>query len=162
MTTEERFWSKVDKDGLGGCWLWTAGTNGWGYGSFWNGTASVGAHVFAYESTIGQVPAGLTIDHLCENKRCCNPAHMEPVTAAENTRRAHTRTGPKPGGGTGYKRRTPQPPPYLRYKDRPSYGVFCLCGCGKATDGWLYMRGHAPSRRSEIEALSPESTEVSP
>ena len=45
------------------------------------------AHRFAYELLIGPIPSGLTIDHLCRNTGCVNPAHMEPVTRAENARR---------------------------------------------------------------------------
>ena len=46
------------------------------------------AHRLAYEMLIGPIPDGLVIDHLCANKPCCNPYHMEPVTIGENRRRA--------------------------------------------------------------------------
>lgn len=46
------------------------------------------AHRKSYEILVGPIPGGLTIDHLCRNRACINPAHMEPVTNAENTRRA--------------------------------------------------------------------------
>jgi hypothetical protein len=45
------------------------------------------AHRFAYELLVGPIPEGLVIDHLCRNRRCVNPAHLEPVTAEENWRR---------------------------------------------------------------------------
>lgn len=45
------------------------------------------AHRVAYEALVGRIPDGLTLDHLCENKRCVNPDHLEPVTRAENLRR---------------------------------------------------------------------------
>jgi len=50
---------------------------------------SVHAHRFAYEELVGPIPEGLDLDHLCRNKTCVNPAHLEPVTRAENVRRAH-------------------------------------------------------------------------
>ncbi|RYF11406.1 MAG: HNH endonuclease, partial [Oxalobacteraceae bacterium] len=43
----------------------------------------------AYAALKGPIPDGLTLDHLCENKICINPAHLEPVTRAENARRYH-------------------------------------------------------------------------
>jgi hypothetical protein len=51
------------------------------------------AHRVAYEALVGPIPDGMTIDHLCRNKRCLNPAHMELVTRGENTRRAHEGRG---------------------------------------------------------------------
>lgn len=78
QTTEERFWAKVDKNGPGGCWLWTAGTSK-GYGQFLNG-----AHRVSYEMLVGPIPEGLHIDHLCRVRACVNPDHLEPVTRKEN------------------------------------------------------------------------------
>ncbi|WP_375791707.1 HNH endonuclease signature motif containing protein [Actinoplanes campanulatus] len=48
---------------------------------------AVTAHRYSYESLIGPIPDGLTIDHLCRNRPCINPDHLEPVTQAENNRR---------------------------------------------------------------------------
>ena len=82
----EQFWHRVDFDGDDGCWLWTAGTDG-RYGIF-QIRRSIKAHRFAYEDEVGPIPDGLVLDHLCAVKRCVNPAHLEPVTQAENLRRA--------------------------------------------------------------------------
>jgi hypothetical protein len=85
QSTEERFWSKVRRTET--CWEWTAGKKPAGYGAFADGYTTVLAHRFAYELLVGPIPEGLHIDHLCRNRACVNPAHMEPVSTAENTRR---------------------------------------------------------------------------
>lgn len=86
---EVRFWRKVDKAGAGGCWLWTSSTRGEGYGKF--SGSSVGtdsAHRISYILLVGPIPDGLELDHLCRVRNCVNPDHLEPVTNAENVRRA--------------------------------------------------------------------------
>lgn len=59
-----------------------------GYGKAWDGTANRFTHRLVYEMLVGPVPAGLELDHLCRNRACCNPSHLEPVTHQENTRRS--------------------------------------------------------------------------
>ena len=86
-TVEERFWGKVNKNAPNGCWEWTAGLFGNGYGHFWTSVRWVGAHRWAYEALVGPIPEGLELDHLCSNRKCVNPAHLEPVTHKENTLR---------------------------------------------------------------------------
>lgn len=84
------FWDKVDRRSAAECWDWTAHKSR-GYGSFKAVRAgrrvTVSAHRLAYELAVGLIPAGLEIDHLCRNKACCNPLHLEPVTSRENSRR---------------------------------------------------------------------------
>lgn len=99
-TTEERFWAKVDKNGpipnhrpdLGPCWTWTASTIGkTGYGWFGYGGRNgvrTPAHRYAYTVSVGPIPDGLHIDHLCRVRLCVRPDHLEAVTQQENNRRA--------------------------------------------------------------------------
>ena len=90
-TPEERFRIKVDVL-PSGCWEWQGSLNGRGYGLFTDARgACVRAHRWAYEHFRGPIPAGLTLDHTCTVKRCVNPAHLEPVTAAENFERWRAR-----------------------------------------------------------------------
>lgn len=79
------FWSHVEKTDT--CWNWTGGKNSNGYGQFYAMSLRFSAHRFAYEICVGPIPPGLTIDHLCRNHGCVNPAHIEPVTIKENVRR---------------------------------------------------------------------------
>lgn len=84
----ERFWSKVDKTET--CWLWTAAKDTGGYGRFGVSGKVAFAHRHSYEFLVGPIPEGLELDHLCRVPACVNPSHLEPVTHAENLRRAIT------------------------------------------------------------------------
>ena len=71
----------------GFCWAWTGAINSRGYGCIGINGKSQLSHRVAYELLVGAIPAGLQIDHLCRNKKCCNPSHLEPVTAKVNSSR---------------------------------------------------------------------------
>lgn len=86
-TDMERFMSKVDTSG--DCWEWVAGIDvGTGYGRFhWRGQPGW-AHRVSYELHVGPIPDGLQIDHLCRNRACVNPAHLQPVPPRVNMLRS--------------------------------------------------------------------------
>lgn len=74
-----------------GCWRWTAFLDKAGYGRIRSDGGRAGeslyAHRVSYELHIGKIPDGLVLDHLCHNRWCVNPAHLEPVSQGENVRR---------------------------------------------------------------------------
>lgn len=70
-----------------GCWWWTAGIAPNGYGVFWAHGRNISAHRYSYERLVGPIPPKFHIDHLCRNKVCVNPAHLEAVTPRTNTLR---------------------------------------------------------------------------
>lgn len=90
---EERFWDKVQK--TPDCWVWTAATN-YGYGVFGQKKPfkkTHKAHRFSFELANGPIPEGLVLDHLCRNRACVRPDHLEPVTLGENLLRGETGPG---------------------------------------------------------------------
>jgi hypothetical protein len=84
---EERVWAKVEK--TEGCWLWTAAISPNGYGKFMVSGRPVNAHRLVYQLTVGPIPDGLDLDHLCRVRHCVNPDHLEPVTRSENLLRGY-------------------------------------------------------------------------
>lgn len=93
MTRSELFWAKVDTAGI--CWEWTAGKSTAGYGRFATTSLQRGpgrfaqAHRYAWEQLVGPIPDGLFLDHLCRNRACVNPDHLEPVTNRVNLLRGY-------------------------------------------------------------------------
>lgn len=91
---EDAFWARVDKTGR--CWLWTGRKDVNGYGDIlFKGRRSL-VHRVAWMLLRGEIPEAMTIDHLCMNKACVNPDHLEVVTRGENARR-HTFSKPMRG-----------------------------------------------------------------
>lgn len=83
---KDSFWDYVEKID-GGCWNRIRGIRRTGYSEF----NKRPAHRYAYEQLVGRITDGLVLDHTCNNKRCVNPAHLEPVTRSVNTKRHYER-----------------------------------------------------------------------
>ena len=90
MNDIKRFQKFIELDLLSGCWLWIGGLNHDGYGKFRDGKKTRGAHRVSYEYWHGEIREGLEIDHLCRNRNCVNPDHLELVTRIENARRGRS------------------------------------------------------------------------
>lgn len=79
------WWSRVDRSSGDGCWPWLRSTGSHGYGQTWDGAHNVLAHRVAWSLHHDrQVPRGMTIDHVCHNRICCNPAHLRVLTNVAN------------------------------------------------------------------------------
>ena len=86
-TIIQRFFNKVDISTEGMCWIWRGSLTTRGYGQFYFDNKLVTAHRWIYEQLIAPVPVELVVDHLCFDKRCVRPSHLEPVTQQENAER---------------------------------------------------------------------------
>lgn len=85
--TLSRFWSKVDKFN-GTCWTWKTSVCRDGYGRFWWNGFTIRAHHFSLLTAGIEIPPGMQVDHLCRNRSCVNPLHLEVVSPRENTLRS--------------------------------------------------------------------------
>ena len=92
---DERLWERVDKDSdPDGCWVWLGSFNTHGYGQMMIGSRVDGSrtlattHRLAYQLTKGIINPTLELDHLCGNRKCCNPDHLEAVSHSVNINRA--------------------------------------------------------------------------
>lgn len=101
MTLPGWFTAKVAVESSG-CWTWTAHLDADGYGRLSRRGFSSYAHRVAYELQVGPIPSALVVDHLCRVRHCVNPAHLEPVTFAENIRRGVSAHGSKPTCPSGH------------------------------------------------------------
>lgn len=146
----ERFWSKVDKQGPDECWQWLAAKQRNGYGVIGLGGHDgrmVRTHRVSYELAHGPIPEGLIIDHLCRNRGCVNPAHLEAVDQRTNLLR-----GTGASARNHVKSTCPQGHPYSGVNSRGDRICHtCLAAAAR--------RGKARRRAARTRYLSTERIE---
>lgn len=101
----DRFWQRVNVGDVDECWDWTLSVGSHGYGQWWPRKGSGDpfmdrnwtVHRLAYTLAKGEIPSDMTVDHICHNRRCCNPQHLQLLTNLDNARknRASERRKPK-------------------------------------------------------------------
>lgn len=143
QSIEERFWSKVNKNGpipdyaphLGPCWIWTKGLAD-GYGAFSIDNVQHKAHVLSYTWIKGEIPEGWERDHLCRVRACVNPDHLEAVTHRVNVAR-----GVSPHGRNIIKTHCPQGHEYSTENTyRYNGGRYCRECNRQACLDWYYRQ----------------------
>lgn len=133
MELGERFWSKVDVLGDDQCWVWIAAKRH-GYGRYWLEGRRQSAHKLTYEAENGPIPEGNVVDHICRNRACVNPRHMQLTTNGLNLQ---NRSGANANSGSG-----------VRGVSRTPYGTFSARG---RVNNRQYHLGSFPSME-EAEA----------
>lgn len=148
----ERFMEKVVAT-YDGCWEWTAYVGNSGYGRFYVDDRGALAHRWSYEFHVGPIPDGLVLDHLCRNRKCVNPEHLEPVTLSENVLR-----GTSPEVNRERFRAITHCPQGHPYSDDNTYvnrGSRCCRICKRANARASYERNReAVIERSRLWALA--------
>lgn len=150
-----RFWQKVSKR-ASGCWEWTAGCDGTGYGTFWDGRMW-GAHRYSWTIAYGLIPRGMCVLHRCDNPLCVNPAHLFLGTHQDNAddRESKGRGHMRRGTANGRSKLTEAAVLDIRRRYRPGNGIELAreYGVGKATVSRVVNRkhwGHVGSCHEEI------------
>jgi len=115
MTTNERFWSHVDKEcsEFFDCWEWTGSKNRCGYGVLRLNRKTVLAHRLMYEIYYGEIPEGMMVLHECDNPSCVNPDHLKLGTQKDNMKDAYNK-------GRGQSK--------LTCEDVIAIRILCQCG----------------------------------
>jgi hypothetical protein len=126
-TVLDRFWPKVDLEGPGGCWDWTASTDRVGYGFFWDADDKrmMSAHRASFVIAGGTIPDGMVLRHTCDRPICVNPDHLVIGTQRDNIRDCieRGRRASKVGAANGRAKLTAGDIERIRSLDLSRYGA---------------------------------------
>jgi len=92
-STERRLLEKIEKQKGSDCWFFTGSKLPSGYGILWNGVRPIGAHRISFQLYRGEITDGMEIDHICNNRSCVNPEHLQLLTHKENMRKSSALMG---------------------------------------------------------------------
>lgn len=147
MTPEQlvRFESKVHVEPNTGCHMWIAATTGAGYGAIKIDGRMALVHRLSYEHHVGVIPTGLQLDHLCRQRCCVNPEHLEPVTCQVNTLR-----GDAPSAANATKTHCPVGHEYTEENTQTGRGMRYCRACRRAAARARYPQAY--QRRCERKA----------
>lgn len=88
-STDHALMRILDRCDIGLCWEWLGGLDKDGYGKTTIDTMDWRVHRAVWTALVGPLDGSLVIDHLCRNRACCNPDHLEPVPDSENWKRGY-------------------------------------------------------------------------
>lgn len=168
----DRFWSKVHKDSVSGCWIWTGAKDKGGYGQIKIDGKTVKAHRLSYENFKGSISEGMQLDHWLRNspetrdlcsRACVNPDHLEVVTNKENSNRSFIfkesmrsngrKNGINNGRKNGLSKRKNDLPEGLRYCDRKKRSIQAQIHCPTLKKS-VYLGSRTPPTPEHIQELS--------
>lgn len=139
LPLEQRFAIFVEQKHPNECWPWIGSITPKGYGTFhlpdpYNRRSykSCSAHVIAFELTYGPVPLGKQVNHKCDTRHCCNPAHLYAGTQQENLAEMFQRGRANPRGAVGarnvHAKLTEEDVVFIR--NSPEQGTVLACQYG--------------------------------
>ena len=146
-STHELFWSKVALPDANGCMVWTASLKSNGYGQFHIEGKNLYAHRVAYLWLVGPIPDGLQLDHLCRNRKCVAPDHLEAVTQQENLRRGDA------GINNKVKTHCPRGHAFTPENTRLNKQGSRMCAICKRVSSRASMQRHRDRKRAAVASV---------
>lgn len=149
-TPESRFWGSVRRGGKDECWEWTGSTRT-GYGAIYVNGSTISAHRYSYELANGPIPQsdgyhGTCVLHICDNRKCVNPAHLFLGSAADNNAdkasKGRARSRAQKGERNGQSKLTADIVRQIRAADGPQRSIAKRFGVAQATVGRIRLKQH--------------------
>lgn len=154
----QRFEAKIQRNGSS-CWMWIGTLGNHGYGVIGKGRRDepvLLAHRLSYETYVGPIPDGMQLDHLCRNRRCVNPAHLQPVTRRINILRGES--APAKNARKTHCPRGHEYTPDNTFFTKTGSRLCCACGRERGhehrSNGQAWLRAHGRVMQPAIAAMA--------